>query len=745
MGDIVYAQSFTPSGTPADLTGFSVVPGTTQGSWALNTDTTQGTVYLMVLPQGASTPTAGDIVAGTNAVGPAVALAAGGASLAGTFTGLTAGTAYTAYAVQRIDGVDSDVETFNFSTSAAGTASVSIFTMQESGHAAPAGATFEARVSGFDTPEDLNPNNYDRSFHRLRYRWTVQVQGQAYVARPSDKVVNLPAAHNDTNMGYGKRFPHVFTEPGNYTITCEVRDNSGAIASTSITYTVADPNIVFAGNRTILVGPADPTYPGAQVVSTLSAATSALNGLGQTGRILIARGSTYADGGLQFSSGADNVYIGSYGSGLYPVIGEPGQHAVRINGSFGGDVQLEDLIMLGGWDSTAESGNNGGNGVRTFTTNTPQRYVLNNCTASGWGEGIKAPGADNPAIEHASYVHNCDASGNRFYAGIGIVPLSTGSFYAGTGCYLGSQIEDMMGGPKDGNYNNHGSIRSAATKYFHLAVCDMFTRCGWNPTTGIPTAKGPFIQSCVRVNTSNRQGMSAIIERCAMEAGISMSAGGARSYGINWLTDKCLFVGHSGTSDMGNIESPGMTIRNCICVHPNAPTSTSTGRRMFQGGPQNGTPQYDPTWPVEIYSNTFVFLMDGVNFTQPQLFAVDLSDGGGFQNLVNDNNITDIPNHSGFSGDVGLNLTQNRMPTAGGLHEPRWAGVKYRASSAVNGQQLTMNAAYASPANTVKDFYPGPGSTARASASGVCAIDDFFGNIRPVAVASRAKGALEPA
>ncbi|MEM1340776.1 MAG: hypothetical protein AAGF68_00555, partial [Pseudomonadota bacterium] len=131
-------------------------------------------------------------------------------------------------------------------------------------------------------------------------------------------------------------------------------------------------------------------------------------------------------------------------------------------------------------------------------------------------------------------------------------------------------------------------------------------------------------------------------------------------------------------------------------------------------------------------------------YTPNALFAIDLSDGGGFQNLVDQNNITDIPNHSGFTGDIGLNLTQNRMPTVGGLHNPRWAGVKYRASSAVNGQQTTMNSSYASPDNSVKDFRPGSGSTARSSASGICAIDDFHGVLRPTSVSARARGAVEP-
>ncbi|MEM1340752.1 MAG: hypothetical protein AAGF68_00435, partial [Pseudomonadota bacterium] len=578
MGQIRFTLDGTDI-TPPSLSGAGAsVQGTTTASWSVTSSEAGGTIFAAARASSAGQLSRSQIENGT---GNAVATStdpspAANGSNSGVLNGLAPSTTYRIDLFQRdIAGLESAVvSSAAFTTDSAGSANVSINILQQSGLAAPQGAFFEANVAGFDVAENLDLNQYDRSFHRLRYRWTIRHQGQSYEPQVSDKVVNLPLGHNDSNTAYGKRIGHVFTEPGIYTITCEVQDNSGTTGLGSRTLQVADPDALFSGNRTILVGGANGAYPGAQTVSSLGAAASALNALGQTGRILIARGSTHANSGLEFGGGADNIYIGAYGSGARPIVGQAGQHGVRVNGSFSGHVQVQGLNIRGGWNSTTESGNNGGNGIRTFTTNSPQYYVIEDCMVSGWGEGIKAPGADNPNVSHASYVHNCDVSGNRFYAGIGIVPLCTGSFYSLTGSYLGSQIEDMMGGPKDGNYNNHGSIRSAACKFLYLGVCDMFTRCGWNPTTGIPTAKGPFIQSCVRINTSNRQGMSAVIERCAMEAGISMSAGGDRSYGINWLTDKCLFVGHSGTSDMGNIESPGMTIRNCICVHPDAPTST---------------------------------------------------------------------------------------------------------------------------------------------------------------------------
>ncbi|MEM6533800.1 MAG: hypothetical protein AAF654_14355 [Myxococcota bacterium] len=733
-----------PAPMLVDLTGTAFGP--TAVDWGVTSDTAGGTIFAAIYPAGSAKPSANAIEFGGAGIVQSSSDFAptADANNGGRFEGLRPDTEYKIVCFQRsASGVDGPVVELagTIQTAPVGDGSVTIAVLQNAGLAAPQGAFFEARVSGFSASETLDLAQYDASFARLRYRWTVTRNGQAYTPRPSPWVQNLADAHNDTNTGYGKRFAHVFTEPGTYTVTCEVRDNEGTTGLGSEEVQVADPDQVFYGDRTILVGSADGAHAGAQVVGSTAAAVSALASLGQTGRILLERGSTHVNDDLEFGSNVDNVFIGTYGSGPRPIVGLPGRHGVRINGSFAGHVQVAGLELRGSWDSTSESGDGGGLGVSAFQTSNEQYAVFTDLEVHGWSEGIFSPRADNENVEHATYIHECNVYGNRFYAGIGIVPIAIGSFYAVTGCYLGSQRDDMMGGPKDGNYNNHGSIRLAAMKHCYIAVCDLFTRCGWNPTTAVATARGPFIQSCIRWNTSNRPGMSGVFERLALEGGFAYSAGGNNSYGSNLLVEKCLFVGHSSQRNMVTVQSPGLTFRNNVCVHPNSPTSTNSGKGITASGPQGGTTQHDSDWPVEVYSNTAQILVDNSNLSG-NFNPWGLS---GFTNQLNANNIFDAPNVSGQGGEAGLNLTENRLMTAGGVHECRWRGAKFRASSAVNGQQLTMDGTYASPADTVRDLYPGAGSTARGSASGVCAIDDFYGVVRPVDVSARARGAIEPA
>ncbi|MEO1308743.1 MAG: hypothetical protein AAFV38_12685, partial [Pseudomonadota bacterium] len=96
---------------------------------------------------------------------------------------------------------------------------VSIDVLDQSANGiAPEGVFLQANFADADVAQDLNRLNYDPSFHRTRVRWTFTKQGESYAPQASDKVVNLPAAFNDTNTAYGKRVGHVFTEPGTWII-----------------------------------------------------------------------------------------------------------------------------------------------------------------------------------------------------------------------------------------------------------------------------------------------------------------------------------------------------------------------------------------------------------------------------------------------------------------------------------------------------------------------------------------------
>ena len=267
---------------------------------------------------------------------------------------------------------------------------VSIHMMDQSALGiAPEGVFLEARFADADVAQDLNRLNYDPSFHRSRVRWTFTKQGETYAAQASDKVVNLPAAFNDTNTAYGKRVGHVFTEPGTWIIDVEVQDFSGNVGTAQMTHTVGDPETAFPGNRTILVGTSDQaTYPESQTVSSLAEAIAAQDALGQTARILMQRGTVRREQQLEIGDRLRNFHLGAYGQGPRPILagdnpGNPGRIPPLLDLTLSGDLRITGVQLQGAWDSRSETGSLV-DGLRWQATEDQRRYgVIRDCVFDG--------------------------------------------------------------------------------------------------------------------------------------------------------------------------------------------------------------------------------------------------------------------------------------------------------------------------------------------------------------------------
>lgn len=646
--------------------------------------------------------------------------------------GLSPSTQYYAhYGASNANGTSTVVTSSAFTTSAAGSGTVAISTLKRSeNQIAPEGVWFQASVSGFDVTEDLNASNYDPSFHRLRYRWTFTRSGYTST---SDKVVNLATAHNDLTVAYGKRVAHVFTEPGTYTVTCEVQDASGTTGSNSTSITVGDPATAFTGAANIVVdqtGTHDHGLTGATEVTSIAAAMTALDARATPSRVLLKRGQSYSET-VGVTSAYPNVYFDAWGTGPRPVMVPGASNAFRPVGGGIGDVQIRSVRIAGGWNTQTESGDLS-YGINCSSTTDDPYIVVDDCEFDGCVDGIittrDSSSSDNGKDTHV-FVHNTSFDNWKRYA-IFCEPCAS-SRISLTGVALRQEPNALQGGRgQNGAGNEQGCIRVSWSKDFYSAGCDYFSRCGWTQVQSVPSD-----QPCIRFNTLGRAGSSATVERCSLEGGdnpilLSLSSG-STSHLTNFVADKCLIVGAARTSTMFVSRYTGVTMRNSICVKPNSPWY---GKRYF-GGINCEAPSglQDPAAPVQVYNNTIVCLLNLDN--KNNVSSIYGAQVAGALTSVNSNNAQYTPNLTGFGANEGDfdTLDGSTFSTVGGTWSPRFIGFRWF-------QATALNTSFATPSGTVTDFTPTASTASFEDASGVVAIDDFFGTLRG---ANPDRGAIE--
>ncbi|MEO1308742.1 MAG: hypothetical protein AAFV38_12680, partial [Pseudomonadota bacterium] len=547
-------------------------------------------------------------------------------------------------------------------------------------------------------------------------------------------------AFNDTNTAYGKRVGHVFTEPGTWIIAVEVQDMSGNVGTAQITHTVIDPDTVFTGNRTICVGAGDQTnYPGSQTVATVAAAISALQGLSQTGRILLERGQTYNEQQLVIQN-IPNFYLGAYGTGARPIVAGTGRatggQSIFANFSSNRDIQFVGVQLQGPWDATTENGNLIKGYRRPGDDGDERDYELfYDCVFDGLEIAIDFGKQNNGLSSTAwkgEYVHNCDFPSYQdmqiFHAS---APMS---YLSVTGSRLMQHPDAMMGqNGKYGSprYNQHTPHRAAWAGYCYYAAVEFFSRNNWTENSK------PSTQSALRWNTGRKQGASGVVERCYLEGGranfnLEDAESAIDRANDNLLIEKCLCILSADGRYFVISDTNGLTFRNNLCINPNVPrlkTGQDDSLLFTPGGLVNGAV------PNEVYSNTFAHLKSDANILAASW------DGGtsgirelrgvvgldGLQNFVDENNILYCPNASGgqvAAEAVSTGLSATALVTVAGAYSSYYLGAKWQPNF------TTMQTQWATPSGDVQVYEPTASSPFDGTATGIVAIDDFWGNLR---------------
>jgi plastocyanin len=690
--------------------------GATGWTGSVNIDQTGGTLWRYA-HLSAQTPDAATIKANGATSVPS---ATGAQSLFGS--GLEGQTTYrVSYYHETAGGAGSNIVrsgTFTTDTVGAETGTVTISILDRSNlQIAPEGVFFRAGVTDNSVTEDSNRANYDPSWHDVTYVWSF---GDVHAV--SDKVVNVALPHNDLNVGYGKEVGHTFTQPGSYTVTCDAYGPSGYIGRGTTSVTVGDPDTLFTGSRTILVGSADANYPGAQVVANINAARELVQFQGQTHRILIQKGHVETSNmGWIASTDFPNIYVSTYGTGARPQI----TFTNTGFGVFGGwvefsgkDIVVQGLDARGAWDPQTESGSR----APTFIYGQPltnASICVDDCYIRDMAMGVYGPSSGG------SGQTNCHINNTMFD---GWAEYAVFTFVAGDNdimsCTGVGMVQDPLansgGSGSIGVGNTQGCFRSNSRGRMYFDVCDLFSRCGWAPSGD------PYYQDDFRLNTRQTDPCSVVITRCAVEGGSSLisskeSEGGghARAHS-NILVDKCLLVGARHSLNPIVTETGGWTVRNSILVLPEMPTRSGYNCTIFNiqttnGGVANGAV------PVKVYNNTIIDNRPSSQGLAPN--TIFSGDTGKLSSLQEANNVFQFDQQTGREiENANLNNT-TRMPTVGGSHAAWYLGIKRSG--------VPLQAGTGSPVDSVKTYTPNIGSPVIDDASGsLIAHDDFNGVVR---------------
>lgn len=201
-------------------------------------------------------------------------------------------------------------------------------------------------LSGIDS--ECTHSAYSPALHFLNYEWTYgdpnsgtwEIAGSQVTGRSKDESKGFLGAH-------------LYETPGDYTVQLSVRDNiSGLSATRSFSFSVADPNQIYAGSNTTCISATGSFVgcpAGAATLSTSDWASALAGHYGPGRRILFRRGDRFVSASGFTLSGSGPTTIGSFGSGAKPslTLASPGyMWTCAVNAR---DIRLMDLHF---WDAS---------------------------------------------------------------------------------------------------------------------------------------------------------------------------------------------------------------------------------------------------------------------------------------------------------------------------------------------------------------------------------------------------------
>lgn len=568
-------------------------------------------------------------------------------------------------------------------------------------NAAPAAVWFNASVTGTAAQGPASGEVYDPKYHEVIYHWDFDDPANA---RPTT-ALNIPERWKNQNEGRGRRVAHVFNDHGSYTVKCYAYEPATQrFGSQTITVEVGDPDVVFAGNQTIVFDPAGDTdisaHPGAQRFTTMDACITARKAIPSLpARILMANDATWTvpQVGDGVSTGGINMRFDALDpAGVKPNliserrIGTGGIGAIiRDRTSECSELSFNNLNILGDWDSTTETGTVG----RPFQidkTGSPVSshiFMLHRCFVSGFElvrGAIAMPSTSTPGYQITSdtFVTNWQDFG--VFAGLGDDIM----YNAIVGSSIAQDVDALSGGAKNDLYNNHGPLRDSGSDHTYLSVVDMFSRNGWSLGGTLETINGDDIratavQATIRVNTSGIPGIEFYADRVMSEGNISLEVEASANYpGSNIVFDRILQLVNRRDAIFGAVVARhgGSTFRNLTTIILNLPLYTDTVQIGSQFYVREVTGSSEPTNDPAGFRAANCTLIDLRNDANTAtLVSIEEPSGASFTSITDELNLMHRPALSGSTPVAGetINLAdildgvvpRDKGPRYGFLHQ----------------------------------------------------------------------------
>lgn len=472
------------------------------------------------------------------------------------------------------------------------------------GTPAPAAVWFEAGITG-DTGlparvnGDVSPNavydDYDQQFHELEFEWSFGDTGVWNLAS------RLPNQLQQRDYSHGKVTAHVFSTPGDKTVTCsayrmELDDEQQLtrtlVASKTITFAVngdyppipsledaipLNRRVYFDPDGDYADAPEGATTGASLSQNTLSAAfTWAQARAPQSAAVLIRRGKSVAWlSGRRPNNENPNLYIGAYGTGPRPVVSSPngtGLFTTKATQWAGNDRSgffiLDGIEVVGAWDPSMEEGV--GNGA-AFGGEAISHHLAHDCVFRNFGGPVVSFQLNSPqdaeVNERSLVLADTEILGWRDY-GLMVRGNSKRAFRQDV-AVIGSRIGQAPNAAhginnKDGDQNAHGPIRTANVRHFVVRASDLYSRTHWDTK----------VQACIRADMNSAQ-------QWGETPGLTVIYGNVLEGGASQI----LSSGAGGTTNPGGAQlcPPGATAGETECRAHVWPKNTLIKHNMLVG------------------------------------------------------------------------------------------------------------------------------------------------------------------
>lgn len=588
--------------------------------------------------------------------------------------------------------------------------------------AAPEGLVFDIALDGFDTQGSASGEVYNPQLHDLNYYWDF---GDSYQFQSPE---NLIPEFRNSGIAYGPKVSHVYRQPGTYNVSCLVVEmSSGKSTTANLSITIGNPDALYSGANTYYV---DETYDGstrpadapagAQIWDSLQNAWDSVWGSDQATpkRLMLARGQTYTPNELRpmgITNAAPSVFIcASPGNGSDPIIDTTTFDLTFANtdpAAVDMDLRMQDIEWVGPYDVITQSGPR--NLWMYIYENRPLHFLIDRCTYRGYDLTLYP--VFSQSLSPDPYIFVNDSVFTDYRSGT----LFGDANWVVTGNRI-AQNPDALCGYAGAENNLISCVRFPASPNVIFQQNDMFSRTGWfSNIPGIYT-----LQGCFRGNTAAYRGAFYNVWGNTMEGGVATFSidinDSDTSYAINAVIDKNIVVGYHDSYRSMEFGFGGITIRNNVCILPNAPRY-GIALREFITFYRRGSDVENANTPIKIYNNTFVNLADTMNAPDAQIPVHVNSEG--YTDYYQGNNVSHQPEQG---------LAVDNLDTSV-LWLPRYTHYE--------DDNTARDETKATPDSTISLYRPLPGSSVLGDAlNGTVSHDDFFGNVRPQ---YPSRGALE--